>query len=124
MKKQLLHIFSNVPFGRHMLMQSAYFCSKTQSALAVHIPQYDQLLMYFENEAVTVHLNKDFFRSPETAEQHVNKIVRQAGLEPNFVEPISYTASSLPDIPVDYQYMSCPRSIGDLSTKTNLGHME
>lgn len=124
MKNQLLHIFSNVPFGRHMLMQSAYFCRKTKTALAVHIPKYDQLLMYFENEAVTVHLNKDFLRSPETAEQHVNEIVRQGKLESNFVEPISYTASSLPDIPVDFEYMSCPRSIGDLSTKTNLGHME
>jgi len=124
MKKKLLHIFSNLPFGRHMLMQSAYFCSKTQTSLSVHIPKYDQLLMYFEYEAVTVYLNKDFLRSPETAEKHVNEIVRQAGLEPNFVEPSSYTASMLPDLPVDFGYMSCPRSIRDLSAKINLGHME
>jgi hypothetical protein len=52
MKKQLLHIFSNLSFGRHMLMQSVYFCSKTQTSLAVYIPKYDQLLMYFEHEAV------------------------------------------------------------------------
>jgi hypothetical protein len=124
MKKQLLHIFSNLPFGRHMLMQSVYFCSKTQTSLAVHIPKYDQLLMYFEHKAVTVYLNKDFLKSPETAEKHVNEIVRQGGLEPNFVEPVSYTASLLPDIPVDFEYMSCPRSISDLSAKINLGHME
>lgn len=124
MKKQLLHIFSNVPFGRHMLTQSVYFCKKTQTSLAVHIPKYDQLLMYFEYEAVTVALNRDFLNSPETAEKHVNEIVRQGGLEPNFVEPVSYTASRLPDIPVDFEYMSCPRSIGDLSTNINLGHME
>ncbi len=124
MKKQLFHIFSNVPFGRHMLMQSVYFCRKTQTSLAVHIPQYDQLLMYFENEAVTVYLNKDFLKSPETAEKHVNEIVRQGGLEPNFVEPISFTASRLPDIPVNFEYMSCPRSISDLSAKISLGHME
>jgi len=124
MNKKLLHIFSNLPFGRHMLMQSAYFCSKTQTSLAVHIPKYDQLLMYFEYEAVTVYLNKDFLRSPETAEKHAAEIVRQAGLEPNFVEPVSYSASMLPDLPVDFEYMNCPRSIGDLSAKIGLGHLE
>jgi hypothetical protein len=107
-----------------MLMQSVYFCGKTQTSMAVHIPKYDQLLIYFEHEVVTVALNQDFLRSPETAEKHVNEIVRQGGLEPNFVEPVSYTASRLPDIPVDFEYMSCPRSISHLSAMINLGHME
>ena len=124
MNKKLLHIFNNQPAGRHMLMQSAYFCSKTQTALSVHIPKYDQLLMYFEYEAVTVHLDKDFLKSPETAEKHVNEIFRQAGLEPDFVEPTSYTASMLPDLPVNFEYMSCPRSIGDLSARMHPGHLE
>ncbi|RLB30311.1 MAG: universal stress protein [Deltaproteobacteria bacterium] len=123
MKNQLLHIFRNTPFGRETLLQSVYFCRETGTSLVVYIPRHPQFLMYFQNEVVTVDLDRAFLRSPKTARKHAEDIIRGGGLEPNFFEPKGFTASTLPDIPVDFSYMCCPRTISDLSTKIGLGYI-
>ncbi len=123
MKKQLLHVFRNTPFGREVLMQSAYFCRKTDTLLRVYIPRFRQFLMYFQHEIATIELDKSFLRDPQTAQEHAEQIIRSEGLKPSFLTPKRYTASTLPDIPIDFDYMTCPRSISDLSTRISLGHL-
>ena len=121
MRNQLFHVFRNTPFGRETLMQSIYFCKMTKTSLKVYIPKHPQFLMYFENEIVTVDLDRSFLKSPKTAREHAESIIKAGGLEPSFLTPKRFTASTLPDIPVNFKYMCCPRSISDLSTKISLG---
>ena len=123
MKPQLLHIFRNTPFGRETLLESAYFCKTLSKELVVYIPKTAKFLMYFENDVVQVDLDGSFLASPDTAERHAREIIQSAGLEPFFFEPADYTASTLPDIPTHFNYMCCPRSIVDLSSKIGLGYI-
>lgn len=123
MKNQLLHIFRNTPFGRETLLNSVYFCKTTKTPISVYIPEFPQFLMYFEKEIVTVDLDRAFLRDPDTAREHAEEIIRSQGLKPNFFSPKKFTASTLPDIPVDFKYMTCPRTISDLSTKVSLGYI-
>ncbi|OPX40587.1 MAG: universal stress protein [Thermoplasmata archaeon] len=123
MKNQLLHIFRNTPFGRETFLQSIYFCKMTGLHLKVFIPRHLQFLMYFSREVVTVDLDKSFLRSPETAKQHAEDLIRETGVDASFLEPKRFTASTLPDIPVDFGFMTCPRTISDLSSKVGLGYI-
>ncbi len=123
MKNELLHIFRNTPFGRETLFQSIYFCKNTDTSLRVYIPKFKQFLMYFENEVVTVDLDDSYMRDSDSAQAHAEEIIRDAGIIPRFIEPKSYTASTLPDLPVDFRYMTCPRGMSDLSTKIGLGYI-
>ena len=123
MKPQLLHIFRNTPFGRETILESAYFCKTIGVELVAYIPKTSKFLMYFDNDVVQVDLDGSFLFSPDTALEHAISIIRSAGLEPLFFEPKDFTASTLPDIPTDFDYMCCPRSIVDLSSKIGLGYI-
>jgi hypothetical protein len=123
MKKSMLHVFRNTPFGRETLMQSIYFCKKTETMLKVYIPEHRQFLMYFQNKVITIDLDNSFLRAPETARQHAEEIIRAEKLTPGFLKPKAFTASTLPDIPTQFSFMCCPRSISDLSTKIGLGYI-
>ncbi len=123
MKSQLLHIFQNTPFGRETFLQSLYFCKMTGLHLKVFFPTAPQFLMYFTREVVTVDLDKSFLKSPETAREHAEELIREAGVDASFFEPTEHTASTLPDIPVNFGFMTCSRNIGDLSSKVSLGHI-
>ncbi len=123
MKNQLLHVFRNTPFGRETLLQSIYMCQKMQMHLKIYIPQYPQFLMYFSREIVTIHLDSSFLKFPETAKRHAEELVQDAGLEASFLEPKGFTASTLPDIPTDFGFMTCPRTISDISSKIGLGYI-
>lgn len=123
MRNQLLHVFRNTPFGREVFLQSIYFCKKMGVTLRIYIPKHPQFLMYFQNEVVTVDLDSSFLRSPKTARKHAQEIAEGAGVSFSFLEPKGFTASTLPDIPTDFAYMCCPRSISDLSKKIGLGHI-
>jgi hypothetical protein len=57
MKKPLLHIFRNTPFGRETLLQSAYFCHRTQLPLSIYLPESKSFLLYFDSEVVQVDLD-------------------------------------------------------------------
>jgi hypothetical protein len=123
MKKQLFHVFRNTPFGREILLQSVYFCNHVDASLRVYIPEFSQFLMYFQNEIATIDLDGSYLRDPETARQHAEQIIAESGLKAGFVGPKGKTASTLPDLPVDFGYMTCPRSISDLSSRISLGHI-
>jgi nucleotide-binding universal stress UspA family protein len=119
---ELLHIFRNTPFGRETLMQSAFFCQQMGMPIDVYVPRESQFLMYFEHGVVTVDLDRSYLRSPDSAHDHVREILERFEVRHSFFEPTRFTAG-LPDLRSDYGFMSCPRSISDLSTKIGLGHI-
>ncbi len=123
MEYQLLHVFRNTPFGREAFLQSIYFCKKTRVHLTVYIPRQPQFLMHFTNETVTVDLDKSFLIEPKTAKEHVEELLRSNEIDASFLEPKWHTGSTLPDIPVDFDFMTLPRSISDLSSKIGLGYI-
>lgn len=123
MEDRLLHVFRNTPLGRETFLQSLYFCKTLGVTPHVYIPESTQFLMYFDHDAVQVDLDKSYLVSPETALNHSDGLARQMGVKPVYFAPKNFTASQLPDIPSNFNYMGCPRSISDLSAKIGLGYI-
>lgn len=123
MEARLLHIFRNTPLGRETLLQSIYFCKQVGVAPVIYIPEFIKFLMYFENDVVQVDLDASYLTSPGTAIDHVKALMAENSLEAGFLVPKNFTASTLPDVPSDVDFMSCPRSISDLSSKIGLGYI-
>jgi len=123
MDYQLFHIFRNNPLGRETLLQSLYFCNKIGASPVIYIPKSTKFLMYFDNDVVQVDLDKSYLTSPKTAIERATELVEQNGLSFRILEPKHYTASTLPDIQTNFDYMCCPRSISDLSSKIGLGYI-
>jgi nucleotide-binding universal stress UspA family protein len=123
MAQNLFHIFRNTPLGRETLLQSIYFCQRMGLLLTVYIPTSTKFLMYFENDVVQVDLDSSYLNDPETANAHVEELLGKAGMKPDLLVPKHYTASTLPDIPTNFDFMCCPRSISDLSSKIGLGYI-
>lgn len=121
MKPRLFHIFRNTPFGRETMLQSLYFCKMVNCEPIVYIPEFTKFLIYFDNDVVQVDLDRSYLESPETAVDNVSELIKGSGFEPKFFSSENKTASNLPDIPSDFDYMCCPRSISDLSSKIGLG---
>ncbi len=123
METTLFHVFRNTPRGREILMQSLFFCKITGASILIYIPEHTKFLMYFENDVVQVDLDKSYLTDPDTAKKHAEELAEQAGIYPRFLHPKNFTASTLPDIPVNFDFMCCPRSITSLSSKISLGHI-
>lgn len=119
----MFHVFRNTPFGRDTFLQSILFARRVKVSLKVYVPSHAQFLMYFPRRAVTVDLNKYFLYDPKTARKHAEEIIEAENADASFFEPKDFTAIELPDVPVDFKYMCCPRSIVDLSTKVGLGYI-
>lgn len=117
----IFHIFKNTPYGRDAFAQCAEFAKKAQVKITIYIPKHRQFLMYFDRRAVTVDLDLRFMHAPKTARTHVEELIEYHGVEADFFEPKDFTAVDLPDVPVDFRYMCCPRSIGQLSSKMGMG---
>ena len=123
MAQKLFHIFRNTPLGRETLLQSIYFCQQMGVAPTVYIPESTKFLMYFENDVVQVDLDTSYLNDPETALPHAKQLLEAARIKPDLFRPKNYTASTLPDIPTNFEFMCCPRSISDLSSKIGLGYI-
>ncbi|WP_319404657.1 universal stress protein [uncultured Desulfosarcina sp.] len=123
MAQKLLHIFRNTPLGRETLLQSIYFCQKMGVLPTIYIPEFTKFLMYFENEVVQVDLDPSYLNDPDTAATHAEQLLQKAKIKPELLTPKNYTASTLPDIPTSFEFMCCPRSISDLSSKIGLGYI-
>lgn len=123
MENRLLHIFRNNPFGRETLLQSIYFCNKVGASPVIYIPKTTKFLMYFDNDVVQVDLDKSYLISPETALKRATELLEQGGISARFLDPKHFTASTLPDIHTNFDYMCCPRSISDMSSKIGLGYI-
>jgi nucleotide-binding universal stress UspA family protein len=79
--------------------------------------------MYFENDVVQVDLDASYLNDPQTAPAHVAELLTAAGIKVDLFKPKNYTASTLPDVPTNFDFMCCPRSISDLSSKIGLGYI-
>jgi hypothetical protein len=79
--------------------------------------------MYFENDVVQVDLDESYLTAPATAPSHAADLLNEAGFELKLFEPKNFTASTLPDAPTTFDFMCCPRSISDLSSKIGLGYI-
>ncbi|MDH3356286.1 MAG: universal stress protein [Desulfobacteraceae bacterium] len=123
MENRLLHIFRNNPFGRETLLQSIYFCNKVGAFPVIYIPKTTKFLMYFDNDVVQVDLDKSYLISPETALKRATELLEQGGISARFLDPKHFTASTLPDIHTNFDYMCCPRSVSDMSSKIGLGYI-
>ena len=123
MAQKLFHIFRNTPLGRETVLQSIYFCKQVGVLPTVYIPESTKFLMYFENDVVQVDLDPSYLNDPETALTHVKNLLEPAGIALDLFTPKNYTASTLPDIPTNFEFMCCPRSISDLSSKIGLGYI-
>lgn len=123
METTIFHVFRNTPLGREILLQSLYFCRQSASSIAIYVPEHTKFLMYFDNDVVQVDLDASYLTDPKSAKSHAQILAQEMGIEPRFISPRNFTASSLPDMPVDFDFMCCPRSISDLSTKLSLGHI-
>lgn len=123
MYTQLLHIFRNTPLGRETLLQSLYFCGRVGATPVIYIPNHTKFLMYFDNDVVQVDLDDSYLTAPESAKLHAEELVKAAGLNAQFLEPKHFTASTLPDVPANYNYMCLPRSVSDLTSKIGLGYI-
>lgn len=123
MAERLLQVFRNTPLGRETLMQSLHFCQALGVDLQIYIPESKQFLMYFEHDVVQVDLDDSYLTSPATAKARALHIAQSHGITPDFLVPKNFTASQLPDLPTQFSYMCCPRSISDLSSKIGLGYI-
>jgi hypothetical protein len=123
MEDRLLHVFRNTPFGRETLLQSYYFCKVLGVTPHIYIPLATQFLLYFDHDAVQVDLDGSYLASPQNAQDHAEILARQSSVKPTYLVPKNFTASQLPDIPTNFNYMACPRTISDLSAKLGLGYI-
>jgi nucleotide-binding universal stress UspA family protein len=123
MEDRLLHVFRNTPLGRETLLQSLYFCKTLGVIPHLYIPQSAQFLLYFDHDAVQVDLDGSYLMSPGTASTNADDLARHSGMKRTYLVPKNYTASQLPDIPTNFNYMCCPRTISDLSAKIGLGYI-
>ncbi len=123
MQPRLLQVFRNTPFGRETFLQSIYFARTIDVSIRVYVPKQKRFLMYFENDVLQVDLDESYIFSPDTAEENVRQLLDNSGVNFDFVAPEHYTASSLPDLPIDYEFMCCPRSMSDPGAKIGLGYI-
>ncbi|MFO7818318.1 MAG: universal stress protein [Thermodesulfobacteriota bacterium] len=123
MQPKLLHIYRNTPLGRETLLQSIYFCRATGQKLIIYIPKHKQFMLYAGSEAIQVGLDSSYLADINTAEKHCRNMLEQFDFDADFFVPEEFTASTLPDVHVDYDYLCCPRIISDLSTKISLGQL-
>ena len=123
MEPKLFHIFRNTPLGRETLLQSVYFCKAIGADLEIYIPEHTKFLMYFENDVVQIDLDNSYLTAPETARSHAAALADEGKARYGFLAPKHFTASTLPDIPTHFDFMCCPRSISDLSSKIGLGYI-
>jgi len=91
--------------------------------MVIYIPTHKKFLMYLENGIVQVDLDKTYLASPETAIKHAVELVKNMGIKARFLELEKYSPSKLPDIKPKFDFMCCPRSISDLSSKIGLGYI-
>ncbi len=104
-------------------MQSLYFCQLLDVRLTLFIPESAHFMMYFDFDAVAVKLDRSYLTSAETARQRALDMADKAGVEASLLETKSRTARDMPDLPVHFAFMACPRSISDVTSKIGLGYI-
>ncbi|MCW7752718.1 hypothetical protein OOT00_01805 [Desulfobotulus sp. H1] len=112
MNPRLLHVYQNTPTGREALLQTSFFCRMMGAAPVIYLPESPRFLMYFEKKVVQVDL-EGFHENREGVREwrsRASDILAEAGLDAHFLEIRHRTTPDLPDVPVDFDYMTCPVS--------------
>lgn len=121
---QMFHVYKNTPHGRERLLQTAYFCKTMNLSPLVYIPAHTKFLLYLENDVIQVDLDKAYLRSPGTARDRVNAVMDDMQMaHARFFVPRHFSTPSLPDVPVGFNFMTCPDTISDLSAKVGRGYI-
>ncbi len=123
MRNELLHIYRNTPFGRENLLQSIYFCSVLGVRLVIYLPETKKLLMYFRGRPVQVDLDSSYLKDPKTRDIHIRECLEGQDIDYELYRSSEYSASNLADLGTDFDFMSSPRVVSDLSSKIGLGHI-
>ncbi len=79
--------------------------------------------MSLGDEAVQVDLDRSYLTDPQTALDRIFKLASEAGLVPKLLTSMDLAPGNPPIVPAHFQYMCCPRSISDLSSKIGLGYI-
>ena len=91
--------------------------------LTFFIPKSVHFMMYFDFDAVEVKLDRSYITDPKTAVQRALDMAEAAGVKAALLEPKSRTARDMPDLPVNFSFMACPRTISDVTSKIGLGYI-
>jgi len=110
---RMLHVFRNTPAGRETLLGAAWLAQRTGVQLAVHVPAEARFAMNLGRDLVEIPLDASYLTSPGTARRHAEAVLAGRGVPFRFVEPSHRVASTLPEIPADFDLMSCPRSLAE-----------
>ncbi|TWI71801.1 hypothetical protein LZ24_01818 [Desulfobotulus alkaliphilus] len=110
MNPRFFHVYQDTPAGREALLQTVFFCRMLGAAPVVYIPETPRFLMYFENRVVQVDLDCDPSDLKKRArwQARASEILAGSGLDAHFLQIHHRTTPELPDVPVDFDYMSCP----------------
>ena len=121
----LIHIYRDNIFGRETLLQSALFCKTIpDTQLHIYIPQQKQFLLYYEFNVITVDLDSSYLvEQPNLIARRLSNILDEFKINYTIYKPSEFTASTLPNIPTNFDYMTCPRSIVEPIAKIHIGYL-
>lgn len=123
MDRGILHIYRNTPFGRETLLSSIYFSKKLNVELSIYIPKYKKINIYFEQEVVQLTLDDSYLLDPHLAPKRVINILKHENITAKFLQIKEFSASSLPDLPTNFSFMTCPRVIKGVLNKVYPGQI-
>ncbi len=121
--KRIFHVFRNTPLGRETLLGAAHLCRLTGMELDVYIPREERFALHLGGDLVEIRLDRSYLTSPGTAEGRVRALLEPLGVLHRLVGPDHRVASTLPEVPVDFELMSCPRSLVEPPTALAPGRL-
>ena len=117
----LFHVYRNTSLGRETYLHSLYFCKMLNIGLTVYIPGSTYFLMNLGNETIRIDLDGSYLTARDSAAERARKLAESTGINLTIFGPKSSPDHHLSNLPQDFSFMTCPRSISDLSSKIGLG---
>jgi len=109
MPLKVFHVFRNTPTGRETFMQAIDFCKKAGAELHVYMPRHDRFMIYFEEDAVEVHLDQSYLLAIGTQKSNLEAILNEQHFVAKNVYSETKTGSTLPDIQSDFGVINLPK---------------
>ena len=110
---RILHVYRNTPVGRETLLGATWLGERTGVQLRIFVPSEPRFALNLGTDLVEIPLDSSYLTSPETARDHVEATLTNRRVAYRFVEPSHRVASTLPEIPADFDLMSCPRALAE-----------
>jgi hypothetical protein len=124
MQEKVFHVYRNTPIGRETLMQAIDLCKKSSADLYIYSPQHDRFMIYFDADAVEVHLDQSYLHSPGTQKNNLDSILEAQRFVAKNVYSSTKTGSTLPDISTNFDLINLPKIMTELKkglTGSNIG---